>query len=290
MPPQDAAASRSQRVIAVQGFLERSGTGHQVVGPHLFLVDLRTGAVRPRRLRRTVVPFAPSPRDRRVAYQRDGGDLVVAPGLDSRPTRLVSKDARSPAWSPDGRRLAYVKGGALMVTGSGLRSARRLARRRSNTSLEGGGNGRLAWSPDGREIAFLRALPKPAGCLEAAGLDVVSVRGGAVRPMYHVVDSCNSVDGVAWSPNGRRLVLGVGSGLVTISPSGGSVRRLVSGPAFEPLWFPDGRSVAYFAYGDDALGESFKELRSVRVDGSRRRTLARLPDRLVLPGLNWWSR
>ena len=290
MPSQEGATSRPHRVIAVQGFLERSGTGHQAVGPHLILVDLRTRAVRQRRLRRTEVPFAPSTRGRRVVYREDGGDLVVAPRIDSRHTRLVARRAHNALWSPDGRRLAYVTGKSLMITDSGLRGARRLAQRGSSLNLDGGSNGQFAWSPNGRKIAFLRELPKPAGCSEAVGLDVVAVRGGAARPVYHVVSSCQSVGEVAWSPNGRRLVLSVGSGLITISPNGDHVRQLVSGPASQPLWFPDGRSVAYFAYGDQALGESFKELRAVRADGSQRRTLATLPDRLVLPGLNWWSR
>jgi dipeptidyl aminopeptidase/acylaminoacyl peptidase len=82
-----------------------------------------------------------------------------------------------------------------------------------------------------------------------------------------------------WSPDGEWIVTSgsdaKGPGVFKISIHGGTPVRLVSGPAYNPVWSPDGQLIVY----SDGLGARVA-LRGVRSDG----TPVSLPQSSVRPG------
>lgn len=97
-----------------------------------------------------------------------------------------------------------------------------------------------AWSPDGELLAFLRAR-------------------GSGRPTAHVVDLDGDVrvlpdavaDEVAWSPDGRRLLL-VDGGSLAVVEADGSGREVVAESASairDASWSPDGSTILFAGGG-----------------------------------------
>jgi dipeptidyl aminopeptidase/acylaminoacyl peptidase len=55
------------------------------------------------------------------------------------------------------------------------------------------------WTPDGRGIVYVdRAV-------ESRNIQVQPIDGGAVHPLTHFTDK--QIDGFAWSPDGKRLIV-----------------------------------------------------------------------------------
>jgi dipeptidyl aminopeptidase/acylaminoacyl peptidase len=180
-----------------------------------------------------------SPDGFRIAYLRDDALAVVAG--DGTGARLLGRPVRptAPAWRPGGGHvLAWVEGGgrvrvadadsgrvlwrspgsvgnvrALQWSADGRRL---LARRRSDVLrvLEPGRDrvwstrvpeGRrvvaAAWAPAGRRLALVTHDP--------GGLSTVSIARDARRPLVgrRVFATTGRLDGVTWSPDGRRLLV-----------------------------------------------------------------------------------
>jgi len=217
-----------------------------------------------------------SPDGSRIVFQRDSSiEIVNADG--SGLTRVAS--GFDPAWSRDGTRIRFAKavsmGGQteideVAVDGS---SAARLAvwplafhpdpfTGFVNDGYEGDFGSRLTWSPDLSQVAFERFVwdtPVTSRCggrlEEYCGvftrLYIINADGSGLRPV--TPDSIATVRqwGVAWSPDGRRLVF-VSAGkmtVATIAADGSSPAVSVVGPPFtESLggasWSPDGKEIA----------------------------------------------
>jgi TolB protein len=76
-----------------------------------------------------------------------------------------------------------------------------------------------------------------------SGLTLVDPVSGRTRQLSRAVQS---EAGFAWSPDGRRLVLQRGSGLVIVTRGGKLLRRLTRDPNDErPAWSPDGHTIAF---------------------------------------------
>ncbi len=96
-------------------------------------------------------------------------------------------------------------------------------------------------------------------------LHVISVDGAGIQqPVTEMID----VRGAAsWSPDGTWIVTGGidsrGLGLFKVPVGGGEPTRLVDGPAYNPVWSPDGNVILYSGANVGPLAP----LRAVRPDG-----------------------
>jgi Tol biopolymer transport system component len=110
-------------------------------------------------------------------------------------------------------------------------------------------------------------------------ITIVSADGADRQPLTEAVDVRGTS---AWSPDGRTLVTGGsdshGQGLFRIPVGGGEAVRLMSGPAVDPVFSPDGTLIVY-------LGEQSARapLLAMRPDGAEVK-LADPPIRLVTGG------
>lgn len=103
-----------------------------------------------------------------------------------------------------------------------------------------------AWSPDAFRIAFVGVWKRSE--LDVQELSVVNVDGTGLRRLKRTGVS----GGLAWSPNGRRIVyvewIGESMDIFVINPDGRGRRNLTNTPdgnEFGPTWSPDGTKIAY---------------------------------------------
>jgi len=112
----------------------------------------------------------------------------------------------------------------------------------------------FAWSPQGTQIAFLRGnAGSGPGCATncrgpKASLFLINADGSFQRRLSTCSGDCGGEDGLAWSPDGTRIVFSR-NGLVTINVANGKLRWLPA-TGHQPEWSPDGKTIAYsFAAG-----------------------------------------
>ncbi len=208
----------------------------------------------------------------------DGGAparrLIVSAGTDT-----------SPRWSPDGRTVAFLSnrknplaGGA--DTGFAFKpdTAAAPSRQIWQIATHGGEPAPLtalpndvvdfAWSPDGKRIAFLSADPDSAAekADKAAKRDWIVVDRPRNFTRLWILDLASriarrvspaglNINGLDWSPDGRRLALSVAdtpgindyfyhSRIVLFDPATGVVgRTMLDHAAGAPRWSPDGRAI-----------------------------------------------
>jgi len=139
-------------------------------------------------------------------------------------------------WSSSGARLAIVRGSTLFVIEASTGLVTELA------STVGDVTSAPAWSPDGTTIVF-----------GARGGSVYSVDVGTGERSLVVRlpgEHLDSIDGIAWSPDGSRLAVYndvfLGSGLLIImDPDGSDIGVLAENLVFGLDWSPDGSRIAF---------------------------------------------
>jgi dipeptidyl aminopeptidase/acylaminoacyl peptidase len=122
------------------------------------------------------------------------------------------------------------------------------------------------WSPDGARIAFVAAPNQARGL---AGLDAITnlylaqADGSQITPL---VQRFRYPGGLAWSPDGRWLVLsaqfGETAGLWLIDARSGARQQLTTERYTAPAWSPDGTSlVAFVRLDPEALISNYRVIR-----------------------------
>ncbi len=195
---------------------------------------------------------------RRIVYVNDGdasgpegfGDsnlfVMRGDGTGVRQLTDLPEDEVNPAFSPDGRSVVFAYCTVCALDRLG-RDAHRSARAKSKSGLwvtttDGSSLRRLTknpndstptYSPSGRLIAFSRN----------GGIWLIRANGTHPHRLARGEEPTNP----DFSPNGRRIVFDDYESLIyTVSVRGGRVRSLkVSGDVRDPVFAPNGRSVAY---------------------------------------------
>ena len=223
--------------------------------PSLATIRSSGGALRVLVSNRKGLGFSWSPTGKSLVYEYDdGGMYVVKPsGLGRRRIVVAVRKHSTHTWSPDGSRVAFVYPSG----GIGISRLTGGARRLTSSGTD------PRWSPDGSSIAFV----------DGQRVKVASSSGGVIRT---VADVHNTVYGLSWSPDGRRLSLRaaptgfLAATLRVIDLRERRLRTLARG-VVTWSWRTDGRTIAYSV--NRSLPRS--ELWIVRPDGRARRSLGR---------------
>ncbi len=176
-------------------------------------------------------------------------------------------DVRSASWSPDGNQVVFHK----RLPFQRKPFVRTFSRNpHYELSLAGGGS---SFSPTGDRFAFVGGGRGAIG----AGIVVATVGSDSTQVVYR--DTTRNVLGPQWSPNGERIIFGIGTfnaffngfnGLflkpedrveggaqvAMVSADGSGFRELTTGPNNNgfPSMAPDGRHFVYRPFGPDGTG------------------------------------
>ena len=212
-----------------------------------------------------------SPDGRRLLFLRDAGrpHLMAADGssqravpLDGTPPFAMAK----PSFAPDGKRFAYSRG----TRASTIWRAR--VDGREDRRLRRGWRPR--WSPTDDLLAYI--APEPDAFSRGGPLRLMNARTG--KQIRRLASRVGSLD---WSPDGQRLLFTAASccdglasnssDLFVVRADGrGSPRRLARTPGWaesEPVWSPDGRSIAFSRQRWVRYGAMKVEVRTMTLAG-----------------------
>jgi len=222
-----------------------------------------------------------------VEGNRDGVNalyVMSAAGTGVRRLTFGPASALGPDWSPDGKQIAFIRcgtgGQCNLVTIPASGGAPRVVSRPGQISdpyCYGPDYERaVAWRPDGRALAV------GVWCDDDSGGDYTAIVSAATGAQIgHVYG-----DDVSWSPNGKQIINHAWSTtydgeppVVQLRSAAGSLIRRVSPPSTDaigweqPVWSPDGRTVAYARSAQDYGARSAIVISGL--DGTRPRVLMR---------------
>lgn len=187
------------------------------------------------------------------------------------------KSSSAPDWSPDGKQVAFLsdrdgKQQLYLIAPNGGESTQLTSVETSVTSYQ--------WSPDGKQIAFLSADPESKekkqrkekyGDFEIVQRDYAMVHLWTIaptpgsKPERVTEGNSYSVSGFRWSPDSTRIAFSatkdpdLSSGgtadlyLIRIGSKTIETLAATKGPDTNPVWSPDGKSIAY----ESANGSEF---------------------------------
>ena len=268
-----------------------------------------------------------------VAYVRRSNDIETdstlsnvwvsrTDGSAQRSLTPGSETSTNPLWAPDGASFVYLRQDQ---DGSSLRRFWPASGADQSLARVDGGLNALRWSPDGSMLAFIgfvaTASPQPAAIgVERRGDDwaaaaqvedrltfrldgfgplphgeqqifILNGETGHITPLTKTAAS--SIDALAWSADGRSLVVAADRSTSETAPpntelyrvdleSGGWMQlthRL--GPDTSPAVSPDGRYIAYVGYDDRQMGYHNAQLSVLDTQTGEHRVLTGQLDRSV---------
>jgi Tol biopolymer transport system component len=184
-----------------------------------------------------------------------------------------------PAWSPDGAHILFIRErGLFRTTPDGAWP----------TLLESDAWS-PAWSPDGSRIAFIRP-PGPYADNDDTDLYTMPADGGGAQQL---LDLPGRVMSPSWSPDGSTIVFTywarearsepgpgelpytyAGSNIYAVAATGGQPVQLTeSGTDSDPVWSPDGTTIAFQSNRLSTGGMTTPDLFLMNADGSNERRL-----------------
>ncbi len=212
-----------------------------------------------------------------LAYiRRDGNERGIH---YTNGTRGPAGEIRTAAWSPDGGRVVFHK----RVTFERKPWVKTWSRDpHYELTLTSGGP---SFNPDGDRFAFVGAAIADA---KGAGIGVATVGSETSQIVYR--DPARNILGPQWSPNGERIIFGVGvfnaffngfhglflkpedrveggAQVAMVNPDGSGFQELTSGANNNgfPSMSPDGRRFVYRTFGPEGNGLRIMDIETRRV-------------------------
>jgi Tol biopolymer transport system component len=271
----------SRRVIAYCMTAEQTLDNRRAVPEHpedtrIVAIDIATGATSELAAGHGVV-FNPSPLAGGVlGFIRRGGSEEGIYYSDG--TRGPRGAIRTAAWSPDGAEVVFHK----RMSFDRKPWVRTWSRNPGyDLTLTSGGP---SFSPAGDRFAFVGPAEKAMG----AGVAVARVGSATSQVIYR--DPARNVLGPQWSPNGERIIFGLGvfnaffngfrglflkpedrteggAQIAMVNPDGTGFRELTSGPNNNgfPSMSPDGRRFVYRTFGPQGDGLRIMDIETSKV-------------------------
>ena len=226
-----------------------------------------------------------SPRGDRIAYVSSAegrGPQLYVRWLDSGQTGMLTNLRKTPggiAWSPDGRQIAF----SMFVPAEGTTLAKPPAK------PEG-----AEWAAPAKVIDRLYYRADGRGYLETGNTHIFVVPADGGTPRQLTSGDFNHNGPLSWSPDGARIAFSANrspdyeyepleSDIWTVSVADGSLTRLTdrAGPDADPVYSPDGRSIAYLGFDDRKLGYQNTQAYLMDADGGNQRALTADLDRAI---------
>ena len=209
----------------------------------------------------------------RAAPGLNGREIYTSNADGSDPLRLTTNTVADtdPAYSPDGTKIAFTRGNDIWVMnadGSGQVAV---------TGVEGP-DSEPAWSPDGAQIVYVSNQSVTGGGTTGPELFVRNADGSG--PVRRLTDTPNNAASLApaWSPAGNQIAYESNADgsfeIYTIdatATAGFGTRRSANelGQNYQnPSWSPDAARIAFERGTGTNVGDTTKEIWTMRADGT----------------------
>jgi tricorn protease len=117
-----------------------------------------------------------------------------------------------------------------------------------------------AWSPDGRKLIFLsdRGGHEDIWLIQAAEPANVAITKASTFKLTQLTNTEDDEQGIAFSPDGKRISFVRNGQLFTMNPDGGDVKTIASQPrVIDYEWSPDSKWIAYSSLDGNWSSEIF---------------------------------